>query len=83
MDEESVLQLLESRGIVESVMESLKPPGGGRSEVVPCVEEGEGVRGCVGEMVEKERLDQRTGEEVPRKGVLIHTLVEKKCFVGS
>lgn len=91
MDEESVLQLLESRGIVESVMQSLQLKAGGRERRREKVERlrvnGEDVNGdqgekreegeCAGEEVRlgkmvaeevSDRLDQRTGEEVPKRG---------------
>ena len=93
MDEERVLQLLESRGIVESVMQSLQLDGkrerkgevgrrGDREEDMGADDDTtkEGERGCVCEevrlekMVEEvsERLDQRTGEEVPKRGIYIY-----------
>lgn len=91
MDEESVLQLLESRGIVESVMQSLQLKAGGRERRREKAERlrvnGEDVNGdqgekreegeCAGEEVRlgkmvaeevSDRLDQRTGEEVPKRG---------------
>ena len=93
MDEERVLQLLESRGIVESVMQSLQLDGkrerkgevgrrGDREEDMGADDDTtkEGGRGCVCEevrlekMVEEvsDRLDQRTGEEVPKTGIYIY-----------
>ena len=85
-----MLQLLESRGIVESVMQSLQLDGKrerkgevgwreDREEDMGVDDDTtkEGGRGCVGEEVRLEkmvgevsdRLDQRTGEEVPKRGI--------------
>ena len=81
MSEEDVLQLLEKRGVVEGVMESLQLDRrgkiGGTKESVGVGDkedplECEDVR--LGRMVEEigdgDCLDQRTGEETPRKGEL-------------
>ena len=79
LDEAGVMQLLEERGVVDRVMQSLKIGAGGERCGAGERGEGRGERGRDGvggevkrgkvEMVvsDDEQLDERTGEEAPKR----------------
>ena len=90
-----MLQLLERRGVVDRVMESLQLGRGGRGDGEGerrggrkveggCDERGkeggEGGRAVEREMNDNNFLDVKTGEEIPRKGKMVAHLSTEQQF---